>query len=316
MSRHVRAAGGVLWRRVGSTGGVGGDGGEVQVAVVHRPRYDDWSLPKGKLDPDEPAVVGAVREVAEETGFTAYAGRTLGKSHYRVLDQGRDVPKSVRWWAMRAVDGSFTPSAEVDELRWLTPTAALRLVTAGRDAPPLLAFAAHPPETATVLLLRHGSAGVREDWPGADDDRPLDERGRGEALAAAATLPAYGPTRLLTAPLRRCSETVGLLADRLGLPVQAEPRLSERSHAQDPLLIVNLIRGLGSGQDTVVACSQGGAIPDAVGTLTRADGLEPARVTARKGSVWALTFSAGRLVDADYRRKLARPTLVSTTAAP
>ena len=297
MSRTVRAAGGVLWRRVE---------GEVQVAVVHRPRYDDWSLPKGKLEPQERHVVGALREVAEETGFAAYAGRTLGMSSYRVLDRGRDVPKTVRWWSMRALSGEFVPDDEVDELRWLDVPAALRLVTAGRDSPPLLTFAEHPPETSTVLLVRHGSAGRREDWAGADDDRPLDERGLAEAQAAAGVLPAYGPGRVLTAPLVRCTETVRPLAARLGLPVQPERRLSEQGHAEDPLAVVALLRELGTEPQAVVACSQGGAIPDAVGTLTRADGLAPEPVTARKGSLWALTFSGGRLIDADYTRKLSR----------
>ncbi|MCW2615032.1 MAG: hydrolase, partial [Frankiales bacterium] len=184
MSRQVKAAGGVLWRR---------QDGVVQVAVVHRPRYDDWSLPKGKLDPGELHVVGAVREVAEETGFAAVAGRTLGESRYRVLDQGRDVPKTVRWWAMRATAGEFVPGAEVDHLQWLTVPEALRRVTAGRDSEPLTAFAAHPPETATVLLLRHGSAGDRDDWAGDDDLRPLDPTGKAQALAAADTLVAWGP---------------------------------------------------------------------------------------------------------------------------
>jgi len=248
-----------------------------------------------------------VREVAEETGFTAYAGRTLGQSDYRVLDRGRDAPKTVRWWAMRAVDGEFTPAAEVDALLWLDVPSALRRVTAGRDSAPLLAFADHPPDTTAVLLVRHGSAGQREDWDGRDDERPLDARGRAEALAAATVLPAYGPDRVLSAPVQRCVETVRPLAERLGQPVEVDPALSEEAHAQDPHAIVDRLRALAGEPGAVVACSQGGAIPDAVAALADADDIDPGRITARKGSVWALTFSKGRLVDADHTPDLLDP---------
>jgi 8-oxo-dGTP diphosphatase len=141
--RTVRAAGGVLWRRVA---------GQVEVALVHRPKYDDWSLPKGKLEPGEPWVVGGVREVREETGFVAVPGRTLGESQYRVLHRGRDAPKTVRWWAMRCLAGSFTPSHEVDALRWVPVERALAQGSAF-DVAPLTAFTDGPVETTTVLLL-------------------------------------------------------------------------------------------------------------------------------------------------------------------
>ena len=149
----VRAAGGVLWRETA---------GRVEVAVVHRPKYDDWSLPKGKLDRGELELAGAVREVAEETGFACTAGPGLGTSRYRVLDRGRDVPKTVRWWSLRADEGgSFVPSDEVDALQWLTVPAAVRRLTAGREDGVLERFAALPTRTSTVLLVRHARAGSR-----------------------------------------------------------------------------------------------------------------------------------------------------------
>jgi 8-oxo-dGTP diphosphatase len=93
----------------------------IEVAVVHRPRYDDWSLPKGKLQPDEEWLEGALREVEEETGLRAEPGEELEPARYRDR-KGRD--KLVRWWSMRAVEGRFEPNDEVDELRWLTPDEA------------------------------------------------------------------------------------------------------------------------------------------------------------------------------------------------
>ncbi len=114
---EVRAAGGVVRR----------DG---RIAVVHRPRYDDWSLPKGKLDPGETWEEAALREVREETGLECALGRELSSATY--LDRkGRS--KLVRYWLMDPVGGEFEPNDEVDELRWLTPADAAAMLTYPRD---------------------------------------------------------------------------------------------------------------------------------------------------------------------------------------
>ena len=280
---EVRAAGGVLWRYVD---------GELRVALVHRPKYDDWSLPKGKLEPGEPAVVGALREIREETGLSAVAGRTLGVSRYRVLDRGRDVEKTVQWWAMRAVDGAFEPNAEVDALRWLPLPSALARVTSGYDCAPLQAFAQQPPETTTVLLVRHAWAGTSEQWDGDDDERPLDERGRRQAQALVDVLAAYAPTRVLSAPLVRCVDTVRPAAQRLDVPVEPVPAAAEDA---GPPALVALLHDLVEKGEPVAVCSQGGAIPAAV---TQLAGLPDP--DAPKGSVWALSFSDRHLVDAHH----------------
>ena len=285
-SATVRAAGGVLWRYVD---------GVVRVALVHRPKYGDWSLPKGKLDEGEPAVVGGVREVLEETGFSAVPGRTLGVSRYRVLNDGRDVEKSVRWWAMRATDGEFVPSAEVDAMRWLPVSSALTKVTGGYDCAPLEAFAAEPPETTTILLVRHGSAGTRSSWPAEDDLRPLDPVGRRQAADLAEVLAAYAPVRVLSAPPVRCVETVQPLADRLGVPVEPVPAAAENAQGEAPLL--ELLCELAARGEPAVVCSQGGVIPDALRALASALGVT--QVQTPKGGRWALTFSGKRLLDAD-----------------
>ena len=281
---EVRAGGGVLWREAD---------GRVLVAVVHRPKYDDWSLPKGKLDPGEPCVVGAVREVTEETGFRAVVGRGLGSSRYRVLDRGRDVPKTVRWWAMRCADGTFVPGAEIDALEWLPVEQAQARVSAGRDDGVLTRFKDAPARTSTVLLVRHGRAGDRDAWDGPDDERPLDDEGLAQAQALAAVLPLWEPAAVLSAPPLRCRATVQPFADRAGLPVEVDDRLAE--DAGDAL--TERLRELGRAGRTVVLCSQGGVIPDAVAALT---GLPRSEVPARKGSLWALSFADGRLVDADH----------------
>jgi 8-oxo-dGTP diphosphatase len=119
---EVRAAGGVVWRRR--------DDGAVEVVLVHRPRYDDWSLPKGKLAPGEPDREGALREVEEETGLRCVVGPELATTSYRD-SAGR--AKRVRYWAMTPLGGGFAPNHEVDQARWVTVEEALGLLSYDRD---------------------------------------------------------------------------------------------------------------------------------------------------------------------------------------
>jgi 8-oxo-dGTP diphosphatase len=118
---EVRAAGGLVVRRTD---------GKVEIAVVHRPRYDDWSIPKGKLEPDESFKEGALREVEEETGFECELGDELSPVSYRDRKGRR---KLVRYWEMRPRGGSFEVNDEVDELRWVTPKKAVSLLDYDHD---------------------------------------------------------------------------------------------------------------------------------------------------------------------------------------
>ena len=298
MTAKVLAGGGVLWRQ-------GPDGG-LRIAVVHRPRYDDWSLPKGKLDAGEQPLAAACREVQEETGFELVAERSLGSTSYRVLLNGRDVAKRVDWWALRAVGGRFEPSAEVDALEWLRPAEALARLTTEGYGEPLRRFLAVPRRTATVLLVRHARAGSRDDWPGDDDERPLDDLGRRQALALCELLVRYGPCRVASAPLRRCVETVQPLARAVRAEVELVHAVADGAHADDPERTVALLHSLADAATPTVVCSQGATIPDVVRRLASPEQLDPAdlvgsgEVRARKGSVWALSFDGGCLVDACY----------------
>ncbi|GAA3979088.1 NUDIX hydrolase [Streptomyces marokkonensis] len=134
----VHAAGCVLWRSAPRPGGL-------ELCLVHRPRYDDWSHPKGKLRPGEDPLAGALREVAEETGYAAVPGAELPTVRY--VANGR--PKEVRYWAAAATTGAFRPSDEVDRILWLEPAAARARLTRPLDRPLVDALlAAHPPGTS------------------------------------------------------------------------------------------------------------------------------------------------------------------------
>jgi 8-oxo-dGTP pyrophosphatase MutT (NUDIX family) len=118
---EVRASGGVVWRRAG---------GGIEVALVHRPRYDDWSFPKGKLDPGESWEGAALREVEEEIGLRCRLGHELPPTSYRD-NKGR--AKIVRYWMMEPLGGEFVPSKEVDEVQWLAPADADRMLSYEHD---------------------------------------------------------------------------------------------------------------------------------------------------------------------------------------
>jgi len=285
MIPEVSAAGGVLWRP-------SGDGPEV--AVVHRPRYDDWSLPKGKLLDGEHPLLGACREVVEETGSGGRPGRMLPEVRYG--------GKWVDYWAMRADErgDGFAPHDEVDRMRWLPVPAAATLVDYDGDRAVLADFSAVPSGTTAVLLVRHASAGDRKHWSGDDRDRPLDPRGVEQARRLAEVLAAYQPTRVMAAPNLRCLQTVGPLADRLALDVTADERLSEETNARSIRPGLDALQDLTHGAQPVVACSQGGLIPALVDHLLTAAGIDPGEVRSRKGSVWSLHLIAGDVVGAEY----------------
>jgi 8-oxo-dGTP diphosphatase len=248
-SRLIRAAGGVAWRP--------GPDGSPQVLLVHRKKYDDWSLPKGKIEPGEPLPVTAVREVMEEGGARLALGRRLASVRYNV--GGR--PKRVHYWAARvlSVDSRAIPNAEVDEVAWLPAERAVEMVSYTRDHGVLADFAARPPQTFPLILLRHAKALPKAGWKRADADRPLDDSGRYAAKALADLLACFAPGfRLLSSPALRCTETLRPLSQLTGDLVQEEPSLYIHSKpvtgaADSGTVNAALVRAaIASGEPTVI----------------------------------------------------------------
>ncbi|OZM74064.1 NUDIX hydrolase [Amycolatopsis antarctica] len=305
-SPEIHAAGAVLWRS--------GPTGALEIAIVHRPRYDDWSLPKGKLDPGETAPVAAAREVLEETGFRAVLGRYLTRTEYRVPRRsgGGETDKAVDYFSAHVAGGRFAPNDEVDELRWVAPEQAEMLLTRRADVDVLREFRALPADLTTVLLVRHAKAGKRSEWTGDDDLRPLSEAGMRQAEALRATVTPFAPDRVLSAPRLRCVQTVQGVAEDIDADVRHEPLLSEEEYWRDPVRGVARVLAIAADGGRPVVCSQGGVIPDVVSLLAERDGVVlPARtadgeIPSKKGSLWLLAFRTGeddagpRLVAAGY----------------
>jgi len=287
MTAPVRAAGGVLYRPAGDA---------IEVCLVHRPRYNDWSLPKGGLEAGEHPLAGAVREVLEETGLRG-SPQLLLPVEYKLPD-GR--PKTVDFWLMLAGDGPPVPqdTHEVDEAAWLPVGAALRRLDYPDERVLLEHVAALPPVTAVMGLVRHAHAGVRKKWTGIDSLRPLDDVGRVQAERIAALYALFAPKRLFAATPLRCKQTLEPLAALAGgLPIVfdgafAEPVEGEEAPAKAKLAAGHLL-DLRTGGLPVV-CSQGKIIPHLLATLR--DDADPTPYKTPKGGGWVLTWGGDRLL--------------------
>jgi 8-oxo-dGTP diphosphatase len=279
----------VLWRPA--------TGGGIEICVVHRPRLRDWSLPKGKLDGDEHPLVGAVREVFEETGVRGHPQLRLPEVSY-VMANG--VPKTVDFWLMRADDAPAAPitdTDEVDALAWLPPAAAAERLSYPDDRRLVEYVAGLPPITALTLLVRHAHAGERKSWRGDDNLRPLDELGRAQADQLAVVLALFEPRRLYAATPLRCQQTLQPLADKLGRPIVVDSAFAEPGDlAELPAKVQIALARLAELRtgETAVICSQGKVIPPLLAALTGA--ADPEQYKTPKGGGWLLTWSGDRLV--------------------
>ncbi len=278
---QIEAAGGVLWRP--AQGGLG-----VEIALVHRPKYDDWSVPKGKLVAGEHPLLGALREIKEESGFTGQPGRMLGEISY--LKDGN--PKRVRYWAVRAVAGQFIGGEEVDQLIWLPPREALAHLSTDRDPPIVKSFSSDARATVTCVVVRHGSAGQPEAWQGDDRERPLDELGHRQAARLADILQAFDIRRVLSADVLRCLDTVGPFAAARRIVIESEPLFSESGYAAAPqAALARFVAILTAGVPAVV-CGQGPSIAPLVRGMCEALNAPPWNGSTPKGGFIALHFDA------------------------
>ncbi len=289
MRQPVLAAGGIIWRPASGSQ-------PTEVLLVHRPRYGDWTFPKGKLHSGESLAEAAVREIAEETGLSVVVGHRVPPVTY----QTKEGPKEVTYWVMQPAGGEFIPNNEVDEVRWVSVAVAASLLSYPHDQRLARELTDLPPSVVRVLLVRHADAGQRSDSDGPDINRRLSERGRCQAHALGSLLAMFAPTQVLSAPAVRCMQTVEPLAESLGLRVEVASMFGEEDFTADPEPAGDRFRAaLASTEDVTVISSQGGVLPALIAGLPSTEAPEPLAPIVAKAGVWALATSGGR-VRADY----------------
>lgn len=303
-TQYVEAAGGIIYRKRNTTNSsnAGKDAktgsnaikpsdDDFELCLVYRPKYDDWSWPKGKNEPKESHRHTAVREVGEETGYSVTLGPHIAKIEYPLEREGKkqtsksgntsrnsqpEVIKRIHYWMMRLIDkptaakrlpafGPIKPakSTEISNVLWLTPSQARKKLTHYSDREVLDAFLeklhAGQAEYSTLLLVRHGKAESRKTWQGSEATRPITPLGAAASYALGRELACYAPNKIISSPWKRCVETVAAFAHDSSLPIEQVAELTEDHHENQPKstlsVLINEIQNLESNARNSSAAS-------------------------------------------------------------
>lgn len=265
----IESAGALVWRE---------REGRLQVLLIHRPRYDDWSWPKGKLDPGETLPTTAAREVAEETGRPVTLGLPLPGLQYLTPD---GAVKRVHYWA--ATTGAPPPAlaarapvppvdpAEIDAKKWMDVEQAAAALTRAADRIPLAALVAEHEKgrlaTTALVIARHGKAQSRSSWHGTEIDRPLTPTGHAQSAALVPVLAAFGVGTVVTSRWRRCSETMAPYARAAWLDTESNENLTESDHERSPGRVAAVVRSLLEYAEPTVLCTHRPVLPTVLDVL-------------------------------------------------
>lgn len=281
-TRYVEAAGGIIYRKRNTIDSsntsdlkktsnqasmISDD--DFELCLVYRPKYDDWSWPKGKNEDNESHRHTAVREVGEETGYAVTLGPHIAQIEYPLENEGKksisksgaknnsqnnnktEVVKRIHYWMMRKIDensamrrlpafGPIKPAkpTEIGNVIWLTPSKARKKLTHDSDRKVLDAFLeklhAGQTEYKTLILVRHGKAESRKSWQGSEATRPITPLGSAASYALGRELACYAPNRIVSSPWKRCVETVATFAHDSSLSIEQIAELTEDHHENKP----------------------------------------------------------------------------------
>lgn len=286
----IRAAGALLWRETNER--------EVEIALIHRPKYDDWTLPKGKIEIGETALQCAYRELIEETGITASFTRQLGTVEYEESGQRKRV---IFWAAQCAMAASqFIANEEVDRLEWLSPELALAKATHDSDRGIIENFLSQPHRTDTLIILRHTKALERGDWDEEDSLRTLDELGFDQAQLLIKHLEPFAIEEIYTSDFTRCVQTVTPLSHSRGLSVTQVPSLNEHTFNEDPLRSVSFANALKQDEKNILICSHNPVIPTMLRGILNTKLKNKDLIKLEPGDAWIVHRIQGEIVGLDY----------------
>lgn len=296
MNPIILAAGAVVWRY--------DNDGQVLVLLIHRPRYDDWSIPKGKLDSGEQLISCAYREVIEETGLKVAFGPFITEAEYYVADG----LKKVSYWAAHAFDSSeaFTPNSEADDARWLKIEDAIELATRENDKEVLAVFFKAPFDAQTLIMLRHGKALNRKEWSGEDSDRPLEQLGTLQAKRLHSIYQAFNIEKIITSDAIRCYDTVEPLARILDLKLKVEKDVSEDLWKKNKDKAIDFAKDVIKSDETTIVCSHNPVLPRMLEKLTKKIDFDYPDNKLEPGEAWVIFHKKKEVLQID---RIAAPTI-------
>ena len=288
-NKIVQAAGAVLWRYSQK---------KIEIALVHRPRYDDWSLPKGKVEEKESHIACAYREVIEETGYTPVFGPEIGQASYKV-EEGKKV---VRYWSARASDTPLMPidKNEIDEVLWLEVKEARKKLTLDDDRAIVDFFVEFGVDTTPMVLLRHAKALKRDDWNGDDSDRPLDNLGQ---LQAKRLLPQFYPydiSEIHSSDAYRCMQTVEELTRALDLNIIIGLDLSEDVYSKDKDAALEYVSSLMNKNKNLLICSHNPILPKVLKKLVGKKYFKELDSKLEPAQAWVIHHRDGDVISVDW----------------
>ncbi|WP_346844838.1 NUDIX hydrolase [uncultured Rothia sp.] len=256
----VTAAGCLIWRYTKE---------ELKVLLIHRPHYDDWSWPKGKVDEGETVPEAAIREVREEVGLNVTLGVPLAVTSYKVKQGHKDV----YYWAAQ-VDPTHKAQAdgkEVDKLRWVTPKEARKLLTNKTDTNPLDALEKLWKDgdlaTRTVIIVRHAKAKPRSSWSAAEGERPLAATGKRQALAVCRLILSWMPQKVYSSPWVRCMQTVANYQKQMGIQIKTKSAVTEAHHKRHPKRAAKVVNSLFEKEQSTLLCTHRPVLPTVLEVL-------------------------------------------------
>ena len=286
----IQAAGAVLWRRLSED--------LLQVALIHRPRYDDWSFPKGKVESGEAEISCAHREVLEETGYDAVFGPELCKIQYEVGES----TKTVRYWSAQAIGepSAVHDTEEVDQLIWVTVSDAYAKLSRKGDQEVLKNFEKFGADTTPLILLRHGKAITREEWEGDDGDRPLAQLGQLQSKRMHAIYLPFAVTEIHSSDAVRCYETVSPMARSMSLNLVYWSELSEYAFEKDKKAAINVVNDIIESEARAIVCGHNPVIPGIVAKFIGKKNFKELDHGLLPGEAWILHHRDGEVVAIDW----------------
>ena len=286
----IHAAGAVLWRY--------GAKKKIEVALIHRPRYDDWSLPKGKQDVGESMIACAYREVMEETGYASIFGPELGEVTY-VVD---GISKIVKYWSAQAADaptGKPDPQ-EIDQIEWLSPADARKKLTLDDDRSVIDFFLEFGTGTTALVLLRHAKAVKREDWDGDDGDRPLAHLGQLQAKRILTNFLPYAIEQVHSSDAMRCIETIEPMTRALNMHPIFSTDLSEYRFAKDKEAALDYAQDLMNSGKSSIICSHNPILPKLLKKLIGKKNFKQLDQELKPAEAWVLHHRDGEIIAIDW----------------